>query len=358
MTDYTIAGGLKGFRGGGKSRRRNKSLARQRTEYEKQGVRTTGRYNEFDPDQAMGALDEFGFTKTRPGRHIAQEMQHLANRKVTARNVGIAGESRDMLLGQQKLLESRRPGGAMAMLSPLVRDAARMNLERRTAFPDLLSSVRQNAIHRANKAAKDAATLAAIGGVVQTVGTAMGAGAGGGGAAGAAAAVAPPGGAAAPAVIGGGPASSAAAATEGTVVGGGAGAAPGAPPAPITTPAVGGGGGGAAPGAPPGGPQPAPGVAPAPGAPAPAPTPAGGAGVGAGGGGAPAPGGGGLPAVDEGGSMGDAVVALDPSPLGSLTATLSELGPAASTVMALAYEEASESVGYNAWLENFWQDID
>lgn len=56
--------------------------------------------------------------------------------------------------------------------------------------------------------------------------------------------------------------------------------------------------------------------------------------------------------------MGDAVVALDPSPLGSLTATLSELGPAASTVMALAYEEAAESVGYNAWLENFWQDMD
>ncbi|MEE9145969.1 MAG: hypothetical protein V3U27_01040, partial [Candidatus Tectomicrobia bacterium] len=163
-----------------KRRRRRKHYRQASEDWERLGV---SEYDEkgapTDPDAIMGALDELGYSKFLPGRWTGQEVQFQSGKKVARRNEMITGESRDMLLGQQRLVESRRPGGATAMMSPLVSQAASINLQRRTVAPDLLSRVRDAELHRARKAASDAQTKQLIGSVIGAAG-AIGGGAIGG----------------------------------------------------------------------------------------------------------------------------------------------------------------------------------
>lgn len=131
-----------------------------------------------------GVFDEFGFTRGLPGSHIAPDVQLRANRIAMRRNDSLVQQGQSaattVLNSGLENLQSYRPGGAEALLSPYYQSIAQIEfqgaLERRADAPDLMFNYDKQQRKSAEKAAERAGYIGAIG---QLAGTVLGGLAGG-----------------------------------------------------------------------------------------------------------------------------------------------------------------------------------
>ena len=160
-------------------------------------ARTTRRQNEqvgyygqlgynYDPSRGAqnladsGIYDQFGNTNQIPAWQIAPDVQYGANVVAMRRNDMLAqqggAQAQIALNNGLQNLSSYRPGGAAALLSPYYQQQANTYFQtamaRRADAPDLMFKYDEKVRNNANKAAKQAGLVSAIGGLA---GTALGA---------------------------------------------------------------------------------------------------------------------------------------------------------------------------------------
>lgn len=168
---------------GGSSGRSNSRPGRVQSEWD----RISNQPGQFDSSGGpptnladSGIYDEFGYTNGLPGSHIAPDVQYGADQVVTRRNdqlMARGGQQAQAALNSGlENLQSFRPGGAAALLSPYYQSMANTYMQtaasRRTEAPNLMfrydEKVRKSAEESAQKAGM-------IQGGLGLVGTALGA---------------------------------------------------------------------------------------------------------------------------------------------------------------------------------------
>lgn len=117
-----------------------------------------------------GAIDEYGATDNLPVWDKAAQTQNLANRIAQRRNTRIVGDAQGILGQGLRNLQTYRPGGAAALMSPFYSQMAQVALSDRQDAPDLMHNYMNKQRDDAKRESKRAGRRALAGQIIGAVG--------------------------------------------------------------------------------------------------------------------------------------------------------------------------------------------